>query len=139
MLSLQSSTEPVLTLRAVVPAELTRRHGIILRGRAQLTLGQPGATESLGTLQIGKLNAMLQAAQPIGYPGAMWWGEGEDAKLPDVWYPFQAAYCDGSKEIGWLYTDGTGQINGRWFFTDPQFIIEMGTGFSPDTNRRKPD
>lgn len=121
--------------RTIVPAELTRRHGIILRGKAQLTLGQPDNTESLGTLQIGKLDALLHAAQPIRYPGSLWWGEGEDAKLPDVWYPFQAAYCNGSKEIGWLYTDGTGQINGRWFFTDPQFINEMGTGFSPDTNR----
>jgi hypothetical protein len=121
--------------RAFVPAELEPRHGIILRGRAQLTLGQPDNTETLGTLQIGKLDAMLHAAQPTNYPGAVWWGEGEDARLPDVWYPFEAAYCDGSKEIGWLYTDGTGQINGRWFFTDPKLIKAMGTGFSPNTNR----
>jgi len=121
--------------RAFVPAELTRRHGIILRGRAQLTLGQPDNTESLGTLQIGKLDALLHAAQPIGYPGAVWWGKGEDARLPGVWYPFETAYCDGSKEIGWLYTDGTGQINGRWFFTDPRLIKGLGTGFAPDTNR----
>ncbi|MHC5022719.1 MAG: VIT and vWA domain-containing protein, partial [Planctomycetota bacterium] len=120
---------------ALVPAELTMRRGVILSGRAQLTLGEPNNVDDLGTLQVGKLEAMLSSAQSIAYPGAAWWGEGENAKVPEVWYPFEAAYCNGAKELGWLYVDGTGQINGRWFYTDPDVIRNMGTGFGQDTNQ----
>ncbi|MCI0363470.1 MAG: VWA domain-containing protein, partial [Phycisphaerales bacterium] len=53
----------------------------------------------------------------------------------EVWYPFEAAYCDGSKEIGFLLTDGTGQINNRWFFFDLKAVGDFGTGYEPNTNQ----
>jgi hypothetical protein len=128
--------------RALVPAELVLRRGVILRGPAQLVPGRAagGAEAAEGgaardALQGGKLEAILAAAQPIEYPGAPWWGEGPDAQLPALWQAFEAQYCDGSKEIGWLHVDGTGQINGRWFFTDPALAKDLGTGFAADTDQ----
>ncbi|MEE9130226.1 MAG: VIT and VWA domain-containing protein [Phycisphaerales bacterium] len=127
-----------MTSPAIVPAELKARHGVILLGPARLTVGAAGEVTELGSLQTGKLNALLASAQPIKYPGDTWWGEGDPtggAGQPTVWYRFEAEYGDASKEFGELYTDDTGRINGRWFFTDPAKINEMGTGFSQDTNQ----
>ena len=123
------------TSPALVPTELTLRHGLVLLGPARFTVGEPGNAKELGTLQTGKLNMLLTAAQPIATPSSAWWGEGEKALQPELWYRFEVAYCDGSKELGSLYTDGTGQLNARWFFTDPEKIKEMGTGFAPGTNQ----
>ncbi len=127
-----------MTSPAVVPAELAVRHGVILLGPARLTVGAAGEVTELGSLQTGKLNALLTSAQPIKYPGDTWWGKGDPtggAGQPTVWYRFEAEYGDGAKEFGELYTDGTGWINGRWFFTDPAAIKQIGTGFSQDTNQ----
>ncbi len=127
-----------MTSPAVIPAELAVRHGVILLGPARLTVGAAGEVTELGSLQTGKLNALLTSAQPIKYPGDTWWGKGDPtggAGQPTVWYRFEAEYGDGAKEFGELYTDGTGWINGRWFFTDPAAIKQMGTGFSQDTNQ----
>ena len=127
-----------MTSPAIVPAELKVRHGVILLGPARLTVGAAGEVTDLGSLQTGKLNALLSSAQPIKYPGDTWWGKGDPtggAGQPTVWYRFEAEYGDESKEFGQLYTDGTGQINGRWFFSDPAEITQMGTGFSQDTNQ----
>ncbi len=127
-----------MTSPAVVPAELAVRHGVILLGPARLTVGAAGEVTELGSLQTGKLNALLTSAQPIKYPGNTWWGKGDPtggAGQPTVWYRFEAEYGDGAKEFGELYTDGTGWINGRWFFTDPAAIKQIGTGFSQDTNQ----
>ncbi|MHC4991373.1 MAG: VIT domain-containing protein, partial [Planctomycetota bacterium] len=123
---------------ALVPAELTIRRGLILLGPAHLQVGAAGAVDDLGTLQTGKLAALLTAARPIKFPGDGWWGRGDPtggAGQPTLWYRFEARYCDESKELGELYTDGTGQINGRWFYTDPKVIREMGAGFAQDTNQ----
>jgi hypothetical protein len=126
--------------RALLPAELVLRRGVILRGPAQLVPGRaPGGDHAGGgardALRGGTLEALLSAAQPIEYPGAPWWGEGPDAQLPALWQAFEAQYGDGSREIGWLYADGTGQINGRWFFTDPALAKDLGTGFAADTDQ----
>ncbi len=124
--------------QAMVPAELKPRQGVILLGPANLTVGDAGDPSTLGSLQGGKLDALLSAAQPIMYPGDTWWGKGDPtggAGQAQLWYRFEAAYCDGSKEMGELYTDGTGQLQGRWFYTDPKAIQGMGTGFEQDTNQ----
>ncbi len=124
--------------QAMVPAELKPRQGVILLGPANLTVGAAGDPSTLGSLQGGKLEALLAAAQPIMYPGDTWWGKGDPtggAGQAPLWYRFEAAYCDGSKELGELYTDGTGQLQGRWFYTDPKAIQGMGTGFGQDTNQ----
>jgi hypothetical protein len=123
---------------AIVPAELKPRHGLVLLGPAKLTVGAAGDPGTLGSLQTGKLNALLTAARPIMYPGDAWWGRGDatgGAGQGQLWYRFEAQYCDGSKELGELYTDGTGQLNGRWFYADPKTIEGMGTGFAQDTNQ----
>jgi hypothetical protein len=119
---------------AIVPAEISPRDGVILLGPASLTLGAPGQVDELGPLQAGRLRALLEAARPIDPPDARWWGQGEHATAPVVWYPFEATYGDGARESGWIHVDGTGQINGRWFFTDPDRAAGMGGGFARDTN-----
>ena len=127
-----------MTSPSVVPAELTPRDGVVLLGPAALGVGAAGEVGTLGSLQTGKLRALLMAAGPVKYPGDTWWGRGDatgGAGQATLWYRFEAAYTDGSKEFGELYTDGTGQLNGRWFYTDPKTIAGMGTGFSPDTNQ----
>ncbi len=124
--------------QAMVPAELKPRQGVILLGPANLTVGAAGDPGTLGSLQGGKLEALLAAAQPIMYPGDTWWGKGDPtggAGQAQLWYRFEAAYSDSSKELGELYLDGTGQLNGRWFYTDPKAIQGMGTGFEQDTNQ----
>ena len=127
-----------MTSPAIVPAELAVRHGVTLLGPAKLTVGAAGEVTELGSLQTGKLRALLTSAQPIKYPGDTWWGKGDPtggAGETKLWYRFKAEYSDESKEFGELYTDGTGRINGRWFYTDPAKITEVGTGFSQDTNQ----
>jgi CheY-like chemotaxis protein len=128
---------PTVT-HSLIPAELTARRGVILLGPAQLTVGAGGETATLGTLQPGRLAALIESAQAIDYPGETWWGRGDatgGAAQPALWHRFEAAYCDGAKEFGELFTDGTGWINGRWFYFDPRNIENMGTGFSQDTNQ----
>ncbi len=132
-------------------AGLEPRRGLVLLCPAKLTLGEPGEVSTLGTLQTGKLTALLRAAQPIAVPDEAWWHKANAAAEPNddteapatqpapdgpnVWYRFEAAYPDGSKDIGELLTDGTGHLDGRWFFTDPKIIEKMGTGFSSDTGQ----
>jgi hypothetical protein len=101
-------------------------------------VGAAGNLDTLGSLQPGKLEALINAARPIKYPGDTWWGRGDatgGAGQAILWHRFEAKYCDGSRELGELYTDGTGQLNGRWFYTDPKTIQGMGTGFAQNTNQ----
>ncbi|MHC4672155.1 MAG: VIT domain-containing protein [Planctomycetota bacterium] len=135
--------------KSKLPSGLDRRCGVILLGPAKLSLGDAGNVETLGTLQTGKLQALIHSAVPIKTPRAQWFKSdstsppGEDVKRPQpppshqptLWYRFEAKYCGDSKEFGTLHTDGTGQISGRWFYVDPQVIKDMGTGFSPDTDQ----
>ncbi len=128
-----------------LPAGLTRRNGVVLLGPAKLELGEAGTTSGLGELQTGKLKALVHGAMPISPPPVAHWGafaqaaqpEGEPVTggQPTLWYRFEAAYLDGSKESGTLHTDGTGQLNGRWFYADVQSIKDMGTGFEPNTTQ----
>ncbi|MBI1854228.1 MAG: VWA domain-containing protein [Planctomycetes bacterium] len=111
---------------AALPTGFSARRGAILLAPAKLTIGNAGDVATLGTLQLGKLHALLGAATPI---------RALNEHAAALWYAFEAAYPDGSKESGSLYVDGTGEIGGRWFFTDPKVIAAMGTGFSPDTDR----
>ncbi len=114
------------TPAAALPAPFKPRHGLLLLCPAKLSVGRQGDVSRLGTLQTGKLDALLRAATPINAP---------DSPTAPLWYQFEAAYPDGSKEIGSLHTDGTGQINGRWFYSDPKATKDMGTGFAPDTDQ----
>jgi len=123
---------------SVVPAELKPRPGLVLLGPARLTVAAAGNLDTLGSLQEGKLEALINAAQPIKYPGDTWWGRGDatgGAGQALLWHRFEALYSNGAKELGELYTDGTGQLNGRWFYADARTIEGMGTGFSRNTNQ----
>ncbi|MHC4103009.1 MAG: VWA domain-containing protein, partial [Planctomycetota bacterium] len=123
---------------SVVPAELKPRQGLVLLGPARLTVGAAGNLDPRGSLQAGKLEALINTAQPIKYPGDTWWGHGDatgGAGQAVLWYRFEAQYCNEAKELGELYTDGTGHLNGRWFYADAKTIEGMGTGFSQDTNQ----
>lgn len=128
-----------------LPAGLTRRNGLVLLGPAKLELGEAGTTSGLGELQTGKLKALVHGATPISPPPAARWiaptqpeqseTEPVTGGQPTLWYRFEAAYPNGSKESGTLHTDGTGQLNGRWFYADVQAIKDMGTGFEPNTTQ----
>ncbi len=128
-----------------LPAGLTRRNGVVLLGPAKLELGEAGTTGGLGELQTGKLKALVHGATPISPPPVAYWNaptQPEQSETepvtggpPTLWYRFEAAYPNGSKESGTLHTDGTGQLNGRWFFADVQSIKDMGTGFEPNTTQ----
>ncbi len=150
-----------------LPAGLDARQGLTLLAPAKLTLKEQGAMNTLGELQTGKLQALLNAAVPINRPDAGWWtagsstsGEGKNTEpkspatkpapsdnpqsavrnpqspaQPTLWYRFEAEYCNGAREAGTLHTDGTGQLNGRWFYADHNTIKGMGTGFSQDTTQ----
>ncbi|HOW72628.1 MAG TPA: VIT domain-containing protein, partial [Phycisphaerae bacterium] len=130
---------------AELPAGLKRRGGITLMAPATLTIGDAGDTSRLGTLQGGRLDTLLRNAVPISVPDAIWWarpGQGgsgvspaSSGGEPALWYRFEASYPNGAKERGTLHTDGTGQINGRWFYVNTQAGAEPGTGFSPNTDR----
>ncbi|MHC4320571.1 MAG: VIT domain-containing protein, partial [Planctomycetota bacterium] len=122
---------------SVVPAELEPRQGLVLLGPARLTVGAAGELNTLGSLQAGKLQALIKAAKPIKYPGDTWWGRGDatgGAGQAMLWYRFEAQYCNGARELGELYTDGTGQLNGRWFYVDAKTIQDMGAGYAQNTN-----
>lgn len=110
-----------------LPEGLTGRQGVILLGPAQLNIVQEGEVKELGTLQVSKLTALIHNAVPTTAKPL--------CPNPTVWYRFEAVYCNQSKEIGELYTDGTGQINGRWFYTDPKAAKEQATGFTPNTDQ----
>ncbi|UCD29944.1 MAG: hypothetical protein JSV03_05565, partial [Planctomycetota bacterium] len=137
------------TAKVDLPSGLTRRCGVILLGPAKLSVGQEGDVKTLGTLQTGKLHALLHNALPIKYPKVEWFEcdskekptsppadqEQPPVNQPTLWYRFEAEYCGGSKELGTLHVDGTGQLNGRWFYVDPKIIKDIGTGYSPDTDQ----
>jgi vault protein inter-alpha-trypsin-like protein/VWA domain-containing protein len=110
---------------APLPAGCESRRGAVLLAPATLALGESGDVSTLGTLQSGKLAALLASAAPIR-------ARSEHAAL---WQRFEAAYPDGSRETGELWTDGFGEIGGRWFRFDPSAVRGMGTGFAPDTDR----
>ena len=128
-----------------LPAGLKRRGGITLMAPATLSVGDAGDTSKLGTLQSGRLDALLQNAVPISVPDATWWSKPDSSgaaatsaatsREPALWYRFEAVYPNGAKERGTLHADGTGQINGRWFYVNTQASVEPGTGFSPNTDR----
>lgn len=128
-----------------LPAGLKRRGGITLMAPATLTVGEAGDTSRLGALQPSRLDTLLRSAVPISAPDATWWSNPDrcgpgvspapSGGEPALWYRFEALYPNGSKERGTLHTDGTGQINGRWFYADPRTTAEPGTGFSPNTTR----
>ncbi|MHC4909354.1 MAG: VIT and vWA domain-containing protein, partial [Planctomycetota bacterium] len=126
------------TTRSLVPAELDDRRGVVLLGPAQIQLTdvpEEQQTTRFSPLPAGRLHTMLKTASPIAYPGTPWWGEGENASMPAVWSTFTANYANGSKEIGWLYDDGTGQVNGRWFFLDADLTTDHGTGYESNTDQ----
>lgn len=120
-----------------LPNGLRSRKGLIRTAPCELTVGPAGDVTNLGTLQPGKLNALLNSAHPIEYPGDAWWGAGDatgGAGQSTLWHRITAYYGDGSREFGELYTDGTGQLNARWFFFDHSLIEDMGTGFAQSTD-----
>jgi hypothetical protein len=128
-----------------LPAELKPRQGLVLLCPANVTVGQAGDVSTLGTLQTGKLKTLLHAALPIMTPAPAFWNAKPDddappatqpaARGPVLWHRFEVAYPDGAKDLGTLHTDGTGQLDGRWFYVDLTLIKDTGTGFAPDTGQ----
>lgn len=91
-----------------LPPGFVPRRGIVLIGPAQLVEMQPGDTSkaTLTTADLGRELGRARAVRPL--PGS---GGGT------VWYNFTVKYDDGSKETGSLYTNGTGTVNNRWFYS----------------------
>ncbi|MBC7772480.1 MAG: hypothetical protein H7210_08310, partial [Pyrinomonadaceae bacterium] len=91
-----------------LPPDLAPRRGIVLLGPAQVVETQPGDT-SHGSLDADRLRNELAHSRPV-----------KQVRQPGntaVWYNFVVRYEDGSKELGTLYTSGTGVVNGRTFFS----------------------
>lgn len=91
-----------------LPPEYVSRRGIVLIGPAQVVEMQPGDT-SHGTLLAANFANELAHSRPV-----------KQIRQPSniaVWYNFVVKYEDGSREIGTLYTNGAGVVNGRAFFS----------------------
>ncbi len=120
-----------------LPEGLAARRGVILQGPAEFGgwCGTPQRRmvdlDADATLGRQRLAHLLSGAIPIDQPSAKWWG---DARQPQVLHHFTAKYATGAQEFGMLHDDGTGQLNGRWFFYDAKSLKEGG-GFSPDTDQ----
>ncbi|MBN1345225.1 MAG: VWA domain-containing protein [Phycisphaerae bacterium] len=120
------------------PAGLEARYGLILVAPADLTVGRSGDTSTLGPLDSDRLRALIGAARPIAEPNAPWWTESggdNEQHPPQVWYEFEALYPGVSREFGTLYTNGVGQVGGRWFCFAARRASPDGTGFARDTNQ----
>lgn len=112
------------TSLAEAPGHYQRRAGLILMAPASVTIKEEGP-QPLHKLNGQQLTALLQNAIPIEAPGG-------DRHL---WYGFEAAYVDGSKESGMLCNDGVGHVGGRWFCLPKTLIAKPGAAFSPDTDQ----
>ncbi len=119
---------------APVPEGLEVCRGVVLLAPAALSPADAGDISSLGSLDAAKLAALLRAARPIAPPSNEWLSRpGAATGDASLWYRFEAAYPDGSREAGEIYTDGTGRLNGRWFYSDSSLVKSIGTGVSPNT------
>ena len=121
--------------RAYFPAELSGRRGVIELAPSELALTQPGDTSEMGELDAASLRGLLNNAEAIDPPAAAYWSRMDAGGGPTVWYEFEAEYPDGSIDRGTLLTDGTGELDGRWFFADPFNVSPDGTGYAGDTDQ----
>ena len=114
-----------------LPTGLSGRPGICLLGPAAIEVGADAPSTAPTAAQ---LSSWLAGAVAIAPPGTEWM-QRPGATPEEVRSAFTAAYANGSKETGALYADGTGQINGRWFFIPTAVANDPGTGFAPGTNQ----
>ncbi|MFO0873528.1 MAG: VIT and VWA domain-containing protein [Phycisphaerales bacterium] len=121
-----------------LPPGFAPRRGLVLLGPAAISVTGPGDAKDASPT-AAMVDAMLRGAKPIAAPGQAWWESARNEKIVRT-TQFTATYVDGAKELGELYSDRTGQINGRWFFVPSRIRDgkpgggDGGTGFSPDTN-----
>lgn len=90
---------------------------------------------------IEDVRSRVERAAPVSTPAASWWNAARVGTIVRV-AAFTVGYANGSKELGELYSDGSGQVNGRWFFAGA--TPAAGTGFAaataqvPDAGRITP-
>ena len=129
-----------------LPMALEPRRGVVLRGPGQITLApmpnanaeaeaSANANEDQPAMNAARLHDLLLRARPIGAPSTPWWGDDKTAPQEAPQHVFSIQYERGGLEMGVLYPDGTGQINGRWFYLDPAQVIDRVSGFSGPTDQ----
>jgi hypothetical protein len=112
---------------SMLPGALRSRTGLVLLGPAELK--PSGADDAAHTaLSAEQLDVLLRSARAIHSPA-------DDSVQRPLWCRFEAVYGGGSKEVGELYNDGTGHVNGRWFYVSATQIERTVTGFAPNTNQ----
>jgi len=128
-----------------LPTGLSLREGLNLLEPGTLTVTANGDTSQNGALTAEVIHALILDAVPIEPPAAEWWTTRYASTGRAIeWHHFEAGYRDGRREAGVLYTDGLGQINGRWFYIDtdgpawpPKSAVMSpsthGTGFANGT------
>lgn len=104
-----------------LPAGLVAREGVVLLGPASIAV--EGGDAGAGAL----VHALLGEARAIRAPAPEWYAP---TGGPTLRHAFTASYANGSRETGRLFSDGTGEINGRHFLARSD---ESGGGFAADT------
>ncbi len=120
-----------------LPAGMQRRNGIVLLAPATFVVRDAGDLTQLGQLDDRRLESLVRQAIPIAQPDANFWKKNTPSTTadgPNLWYRFEVRYPDGAREFGTLHTDGTAQINARWFCFTRTAVKAPGQGFSPDTD-----
>ncbi len=127
--------------------DMVHRQGLNLLAPGTLTLTTHGDTSKNGVLTADVIHALITDAIPIETPPAEYWPRHYPTTgQPVAWHYFEVGYLDGQREPGVLYTDGLGQINGRWFYVNtsgqtwPPTAAAMppgtqGTGFASGTSK----
>lgn len=117
------------------PSPFQPRHGVIELGPSALSTYDANDTDpDAPELDPTRLRALMNAAKPIEWPDDP---NENPSTAPSLLHRFEAKYADGSVDFGALYADGTGEIDGRWFYTDLNGSPESGTGtgFSQNTTQ----
>jgi len=102
-----------------LPDGLQHREGLNLLAPSTLTITANGDISQISVLTPEVVNSLITDAIPIEAPPAEYWtSHYPTTGQPAVWHQFELGYMDGQREAGVLYTDGLGQINGRWFYVN---------------------
>ncbi len=120
---------------ASLPPGLTVRYGVVLLGPATYQIA--GANDNTVPIGVGQLASALSRATAIEPPRNEYWAS-RDLQGPSVLATFAARYGSGAVENGQLYQDGSGQINGRWFYVDlgrSGGLDRSGGGSAADTDQ----
>ena len=114
-------TSPIKDL----PEGVRLRPGLVLQGPADISVFESDTPEGWSVEMTKAAVASAVAAWPPEWSGKI--------GMPPFYSSFKATYSDGSSETGFLFHDGYGSINGRFFYWN--LPTNGGNGFSPNTDQ----